>query len=220
MECEFCGKERLPIIQEFNDKTYKVGYHPCNCEQAKVKELEVKRIADRVQQKERERLIQRLVELSGVPARYSNAKLENDKLYQTALEHGLYIYGGVGTGKTHTACSIAIRALENRKRVLFLKAYNLSSFDLDDVTIPDLLIIDDLGADNVSEWSNSRMRAVIDDRYGSMKPTIITSNYSPKELAKKLHKENDHTALAIISRINEMTERYELKGEDRRCTTS
>lgn len=216
MKCEFCGKERLPIIIELKNKTFNVGHHPCNCKEATERTHELERLAKIAEEKEKERLINRLIEISGVPKRYMNAKLYNEEIYEKALESGLYIHGDVGTGKTHIASAIAIRAAQNNKRILFLKAYNLSNFDLDDVTIPDLLIIDDLGADNVSEWANSRMRAVIDDRYGSMKPLIVTSNYSKAQLAKKLHKENDYTALAIVSRLNEMTESYEVKGKDRR----
>lgn len=216
MNCEFCGKERLPIIQELKDKKFTVGYHQCNCKKAKIKNYELDKLTKAAQEKERDLLIKKLIDISGVPKRYQDAELKDEELYKTALESGLYIYGGVGTGKTRTASAIAIRAAYEGKRILFLKAHKLSSFNIDDVTIPDLLIIDDLGADNVSEWSNSRMRAVIDDRYDSLKPLIVTSNYSKVELSKKLHKENDHTALAILSRLREMTQSYKMDGEDRR----
>lgn len=216
MNCEFCGKERLPIIQEFKGKEYRVGYLQCTCEESKQYfEMQQKEKFESDKRREKEKL-ERNLENAGIPKRYFEANINNDKLYRTALEHGLYISGTVGAGKTYIACSIAIRAAQNGKSVRFLKAYNISSFDLEDVTKPDLLIIDDLGADNVSEWSTSRMRAVIDDRYGSMKPIIITSNYTKQELAKKLHKTDDYTALAIISRLTEMTKPYEVTGKDRR----
>lgn len=216
MNCRFCGKELEPLPITHNGRTFNIGHKECDCKQSIEAKFEVGRMAEELRREERDRLIKKVVELSGVPKRYMNAQLEDESLYETALESGLYLFGGVGTGKTQTACSIAIRAAQNGKTIGFIKAYDISSMKLDDIKNQDVLIIDDLGADNVSEWSNSRMRAVIDYRYDSMKPIIITSNYSKSELAKKLHKDGDYTSLAIASRLTQMTVSKEMNGKDRR----
>lgn len=60
-----------------------------------------------------------------------------------------------------------------------------------------LLVIDDLGAEKISEWSRQVVYLLIDRRYRDMRQTIITSNLSHKGLADQLD-------ARIASRIAEM----------------
>lgn len=220
MKCDYCGKELQPVNINFNGREMKVGYFQCDCnESAEAKAEAAKKKLEtetKIKQDKRTERIRR----SGIPERYWKA-ICNSEMYRKAFQNGLYLYGEVGTGKTYTACGIGIQALDNNMSVKFIKAYELShkfidKYEMDIVTRPSLLIIDDLGSDNVSEWANTRMRAVIDDRYGAMKPTIVTSNYSLSELATKLQSDNDYTALAIVSRLKEMTEQIKVNGKRRR----
>ena len=68
----------------------------------------------------------------------------------------------------------------------------------------DLLIIDDLGKEKVSEWTLEKLYYVINSRYEDCLPIVITTNYDPEKLVRRLTvKDNFETAEAIVSRICE-----------------
>ena len=69
----------------------------------------------------------------------------------------------------------------------------------------DLLIIDDLGKEQCSDWSMSTLYSILNDRYEDMKPTIVTTNYNTDDLVNALTpKGYDNTKIvAIISRLRE-----------------
>lgn len=74
-----------------------------------------------------------------------------------------------------------------------------------------LLVIDDVGAEKVSDWSRQIFYMLIDRRYRDMKQTIITTNKTPDEIATLI---DDR----ITSRIFEMGEVIEIKGNDKRIS--
>jgi len=105
----------------------------------------------------------------------------------------LYLYGAVRSGKTFTAIAIGrkysgftfrrisnllreIRACETAKREQEL---------IDNIVNARILVLDDLGAEKLSEFALSILNEIIDER--NMKNPnglIITSNYSIQELGK------------------------------------
>lgn len=223
-KCEYCGEEREKVITSFGV----IGYYQCKCEES---QRRIKQQQDEELKRDREKRIKEFrskIEAANIPERYFTARKVVDakllaELYEMAFNGGLYLYGSTGTGKTTMACAIGISAIQTGNQVRFIKAYQIPDMfrtyqDADYVIErPDLLIIDDLGSDATNEWANTRLRAAIDARYDSMKPTIITSNYSKKELTQQLtNGTDDMTPRAILSRLSEMTKSYELGGEDRR----
>lgn len=68
---------------------------------------------------------------------------------------------------------------------------------LDKYSKKPVLVIDDLGAEKVSEWSRQVVYLLIDRRYRDMRQTIITSNLSHQQLAEQLD-------ARIASRLCEM----------------
>jgi len=72
-----------------------------------------------------------------------------------------------------------------------------------------LLVIDDLGAEKISEWSRVVIYLLIDRRYRDCKQTIITSNLSIQDLANQLDSR-------IASRISEMGSVLEMEKKDYR----
>lgn len=117
-----------------------------------------------------------------------------------ANNNGLLIYGKPGTGKSFLSFCIANYLLDNGVKVIACsistileKIREYSSFGSNKMTVfnnelkkADLLIIDDLGSENSSEWINSKIYEVIDLRYRSEKPLIVTTNLEPDNLKKKL----------------------------------
>lgn len=65
-----------------------------------------------------------------------------------------------------------------------------------------LLLLDDLGVQVTSPWVRERMDALFDARYRASRPTVITTNLSPAELAAISHRIfdriNRHEPAAIV----------------------
>ncbi len=86
------------------------------------------------------------------------------------------------------------------------------------------LILDDLGAERITEWVGEQLFCLLNYRYNSQLQTIITTNYSTTELAERLTIYNkqgqadDAQAQRILSRIYGMCERVYLGGKDWRQT--
>ena len=136
---------------------------------------------------------------------------------------GRLLWGYVGTGKSFMAACIANALLEQGVPVLmtnFSKILNqmgamyseeryqyIASFS----NFP-LLIIDDLGIERNTEYALEQVYAVIDERYKSGLPLIITTNLTMDEL-------NDPADVAhgrIYSRVLEMCTPIQVLGSDRR----
>ncbi|NLI93975.1 MAG: ATP-binding protein [Peptococcaceae bacterium] len=119
------------------------------------------------------------------------------KVLENPHEVGLLFTGPVGSGKTFLAASIANLLIENQCSILFLIVPDLldelrasysnknetSEFDLLDIarTIP-ILILDDLGAHNYTEWSRNRLYTILNYRMNEQLPTIITTNLNFEEI--------------------------------------
>ena len=82
----------------------------------------------------------------------------------------------------------------------------------------DLLIIDDLGKEQCSDWSMSILYSILNERYEDMKPTIITTNYSAEDLIRALTPKgyDDTKIVAIISRLRETSTVITMAWEDYR----
>ena len=147
---------------------------------------------------------------SGLQDRYlHDYTFANDKGYNPEIEKaqryvtewammkenciGLLLWGNVGTGKTFIAACIANALIEKGVSVLmtnFSKILNSLSgmFDVDRNKFIEsfnrysLLIIDDLGIERNSEFALEQVFNVIDSRYRSKKPLIITTNLTLDEL--------------------------------------
>lgn len=61
-----------------------------------------------------------------------------------------------------------------------------------------LIILDDLGAEKPSEWTQERLFEIIDYRYSEEKPIIITTNRTPAEM-------KDSMGMRIFDRLKEMS---------------
>lgn len=135
---------------------------------------------------------------------------------------GLLFHGSVGTGKTYTAACIANELISRGVPVLmtnFARVINnvQARFEgrqeyIDNLNKYDLLIIDDLAAERNTEFVNEIVFSVIDARYRSRLPLIITTNVAARAMAQE--KEQDRQR--IYSRVLEMCHPIEVSGTDRR----
>ena len=127
-------------------------------------------------------------ELMGKACRY----VENwEQMYQRGM--GLLLWGDVGTGKSFAAGCIANALLDQGISVMmtnFSRILNaMSSLQwgdrnryIDDLNQYNLLIIDDLGIERSTEYVLEQVYSVIDSRYRSSKPLIVTTNLTLQQM--------------------------------------
>lgn len=135
---------------------------------------------------------------------------------------GLLLYGPVGTGKTHAAACIANELINQGRPCLVTNFARITNtlqgmFDgkqryLDDFNRLDLLVIDDLAAERDTSYMSEMIFNIIDSRYRSGKPLIVTSNLTQAELTAPTSVDKER----IYSRLLEMCVPVEVKGADRR----
>lgn len=116
-------------------------------------------------------------------------------------ENFLIYCGNPGIGKTYFCASLIEFALSNFKTWRYWREADLlkkvrASMDefkgdyLDSLKFlidDEFLFLDDIGSTGMTEWREEVLFYVIDERYNSMKPTIITSNFSLKEFKENYH---------------------------------
>ena len=125
-------------------------------------------------------------------------ELSNEKPFPTTT-----MMGKPGCGKTHLAVALLRKfQIDNRletRSVEFIPATELllilrRSFNSNENTEfdiikkyseLDLLILDDLGSEKISDWSISTLFLILNNRYNNMKPTIITTNFNTNEIEKQ-----------------------------------
>ncbi len=105
----------------------------------------------------------------------------------------LAILGGVGTGKTWTACAIA-RALlmEDTVPVTVVTVADMLAairpatggmdVDLLHFSAAPVLVLDDLGTERLTEWGSEQLYRLADERCRNDRPTIVTSNLSGDQI--------------------------------------
>ena len=143
----------------------------------------------------------------------------------------LFIWGkNTGCGKTSWACKIMgyyfrkiafSSGLENEGLYIYLPTFledlrnSYSNPDEDFAEVLEmlkkckLLIIDDIGAEKVTEWVRERLVSIINTRVSGGLSTIYTSNLSPDELVSQFEER-------IASRVLGCSQIVEIIGKDRR----
>jgi len=110
--------------------------------------------------------------------------------------NGIFFYGGTGLGKTHLSAAIAQEIVAKGYSVIYesaqqiydtLDAVRFNRLDLSErkkYETCSLLIIDDLGAECISQYSISALTSLIDLRIVNGKKTIISSNLDHNGIKK------------------------------------
>jgi len=141
---------------------------------------------------------------------------------------GLYLHGNFGCGKTYiiTACFNELKKKGINSEIVHFSTLLRdlkANFDELDTTISylenvDLLLIDDIGAEKVSEWSRDEiLGTILQTRMNNYKTTFFTSNHSIEELENYFAKDGNQVASArVIERIKVLTEDMEIEAENRR----
>lgn len=135
---------------------------------------------------------------------------------------GLYIYGDVGVGKTFYASCIAnevarvygekIKALSINKIMNDIFSTKNPSEYIGELMKADLLVIDDLGTERKTDYGIEQVFTVIDERYKTQKPLIITGNVDYATLSRW----KDIKFRRIYDRIIDMCLPLQIVGESHR----
>lgn len=132
---------------------------------------------------------------------------------------GLMILGETGTGKTYAAACIANALIQQEFSVFMAntlyitdKMTNLFANDrlefIQSLQRYSLLIVDDFGAERCTEFACEQVYNLIETRYRSKKPMIITSNLTPDQL-----KTDDLRLKRTYDRVKEMCHPIIMTGE-------
>lgn len=155
--------------------------------------------------------------ISGVAQNY----VENFETMKSKSK-GLLLYGPVGTGKSFHAACIVNALIDKGHPCLMTNFSRLGNtihgmFDgkqdyIDRLNRFDLLVIDDLSAERDTEYMNEIVFNIIDSRYRSGLPLIVTTNLTAEEIKNPADIQKQRT----FSRLLEMTIPVEVAGVDRR----
>ena len=137
---------------------------------------------------------------------------------------GLLFFGSVGTGKTFISACIANALIDQGIPCLvtnFARLTNTISgmYDgkqeyIDGLNRFKLLVIDDLATERDTEYMNEIVWNIIDARYRSGLPLIITTNLTADEIKNPAEIKRQR----VYSRLLEMTIPVKVEGKDRRKT--
>jgi DNA replication protein DnaC len=235
--CPHCGKALDALGAPLAGRVVWVAHAECGCDGAasdreERKRAEAERSAEAARRDDLDRYLR-----SGAPKRYYGAQVDIDAVFryirgfQGSKGAGLYIQGAVGRGKTYAASAIAHEFLRSGYNVVFATSKGMleavkATFDgggsakdaIARYAKCDLLVLDDLGKEDATEWSVSTVFSVLNTRYEDMRPTIITSNYRLDELARRVGRRGESvTAAAIASRVAQTCAVVALGGSDRRA---
>lgn len=178
----------------------------CKCESE-----ERERIQKQKDYEEEMRRIERLKVASLMDAKLKSATLktftqkeDNQKLYTIVKNYvdnfetfyksnrGLLFWGTVGTGKSYAAACIANELLNRKTSVVmtsFVKVLQVIQDNTENETefvnrlcAARLLIIDDLGTERNTDYALEKVYNVIDSRYRTGKPLILTTNLNLQDM--------------------------------------
>ena len=251
--CKYCGKEykENPFIPKELPEYFKdnIRYIPdCECLE-KLKEKELKEAELKIQAECNRNRIKKYKDISLMDLKFLNSTFEKadmsipvmkmakkytEKFIEKGTTLGLFLHGRVGTGKTFASACIANELMARGKTVLVMnfglylnkirRDWAEAERDvLDYVQNCDLLIIDDIGVEAVTDWMQDKLFTLIDTRYRAEKPMIVTTNLeldnsslTESQIENKLSVESRFNP-RISDRISEMCYSFAVVGDSRRA---
>lgn len=230
--CGKCKTRRQMTLDLFGDGEFRRVPVMCDCEEQK----HLQQIAEDKARQEAARIKhirqQGIGNQSWLDASFEHDDGRDEKASAIArryVEHfedmsgeniGLMLYGGVGSGKTFLAACIANALIDQGRKVLMDSMPSLVAgmgFGDDRAHMmhrlagADLLILDDVGAERGTEYGVEQAYEIINTRYKSGKPLIVTTNMTPQMMTAEISAKSRG-----FDRLVEMCRPVIVKGESRR----
>lgn len=155
-----------------------------------------------------------------------------DKYEKVNTLKGLYLHGSFGSGKTYLIAALLNELKEKKNAYVEIvyfpellrsikEDFSLMESKMDYLQNVDILLIDDIGAENVTAWGRDEiLGTILQSRMNNKLTTFFTSNLNIKELEAHLSitkgSEDVVKARRIIERIKQLTEDMELISINRR----
>lgn len=240
--CEKCGDTKIMEIELFGVKRT-VG-KMCRCEQEASEKRNAEQEAKDKQIRLERLKASSMMDNHFSSCTFGNFVIDkhNEKVYKLAknyAEHwaemkakniGFLFYGDPGTGKSFVSFCIANHLLQQLVPVIAISSigilnrikqtYNNFGKEAETQIIAllgnaSLLVLDDLGAENNTEWSKEKLYEIIDSRYRLKRPMIVTTNLTKDQLKNKLTSADGVTR--TYDRLIEMCTPIEIKGPSKRA---
>lgn len=142
---------------------------------------------------------------------------------------GLYLHGNFGCGKTYilSACFNEMKKRGFKTKIVYLPDllrtikgdFEAMNDIMDELCNADILLIDDIGAEKVTDWGRDEiLGTILQSRMNEHKTTFFTSNFTIKELEEHLSNKGVDKVKAnrIIERIKQLTIDMEMLGANMR----
>ncbi len=149
---------------------------------------------------------------------------------------GVYLHGSFGSGKTYILAALLNELAKNGTSIVIMyypqllrnlkETFNKSddttySDTMNKLMTTDILLIDDIGAENITPWSRDEvLGTIVQYRMEESLPTFFTSNLTIDELEAHLSETKNSVDLVkakrIIERIKTLTDDIELVSKNRR----
>lgn len=155
-----------------------------------------------------------------------------DKYEEVNTLKGLYLHGSFGSGKTYLIAALlnelALKKGANIEIIYFPELlrslkddFDLLEDKMNYLMNVDILLLDDIGAENVTAWGRDEiLGTLLQSRMNNKLTTFFTSNFTIEELEKHLSlakgTEDYVKARRIIERIKQLTVDMSLVSKNRR----
>ena len=235
----YCGKCRTPKQFRMNAPPLegRLLPHPCRCEQERLDREATEQEARRHRQAVADLKSKGFTDPAMRTWTFANdngkcPQMKHARFYVESwptmqVENiGYLLWGGVGTGKSYFAGCIANALMEQEVAVrmtnfaLILNDLTASFEGRNEYIVrlcrAPLLILDDFGMERGTEYGLEQVYNVIDSRYRSRRPLIVTTNLSLQDLQHP----QDTAHARIYDRLLEMCAPIRFSGENFRRATA